>query len=96
MKIHVLLIVAWPETKLSGGRSLNHFGPIDPSILVLPESSCHCENNSHIILRLKHRNIREREKRISTSYIELLIILDFWLFSEWFLCPGGSYAHLLR
>ncbi len=31
--IHVLLIVAWPEPELLGGRSLNHFGPMDPGIL---------------------------------------------------------------
>ncbi len=63
-----------------------------PAYWVSPESSCHCENNSHIVLRPTRRNIGEREKRLSTSYLELLIILDFWLFSEWFLCLGGSYA----
>jgi hypothetical protein len=31
--IHVLLIVALTEPKLYGGRSPNHFGPMDPSIL---------------------------------------------------------------
>jgi hypothetical protein len=51
-----------------------------PAYWVLPESSCHCENNSHIVLRPKHRNIGERDKRLSTSYLELLIILDLWLF----------------
>ena len=33
IKIHVLLIVAGPKPKLSGGWSPNHFGPMDPSIL---------------------------------------------------------------
>jgi hypothetical protein len=47
---------------------------------VLLESSCHCEKNSQVVLRPKHRNIGEREKRLYTSYLELLIILDFWLF----------------
>jgi hypothetical protein len=58
---------------------------------VLPESSCHCENNSHVVLRPKRRNIGEREKRLSTSYLELLIILDFWLF-----LVSGSYAPVVR
>jgi hypothetical protein len=31
--IHVSLIVAWTEPELYGGRSLNHFGPMDPGIL---------------------------------------------------------------
>jgi hypothetical protein len=31
--IHVLLIVAWTEPELYGGRSPNRFGPVDPSIL---------------------------------------------------------------
>jgi hypothetical protein len=44
-----------------------------PGYWVLPESSCHCENNAHILLRPKHRNNGEREKRLSTSYLELLI-----------------------
>jgi hypothetical protein len=31
--IHISLIEAWPEPKLWRGRSLNHFGPMDPDIL---------------------------------------------------------------
>jgi hypothetical protein len=31
--IHVSLVVAWTEPKLYGGRSPNHFGPMDPGIL---------------------------------------------------------------
>jgi hypothetical protein len=31
--IHVLLTVAWTEPELYGGRSPNHFGPMDPGIL---------------------------------------------------------------
>jgi hypothetical protein len=31
--IHVLLIVAWTKPELYGGRSPNHFGPMDPGIL---------------------------------------------------------------
>ncbi len=31
------------------------------------------------ILRLKRRNNEEKEKRLTTSYLRLLIILDFWL-----------------
>ncbi len=30
---HIPLIVAWPAPKLWRGRSPNHFGPMDPSIL---------------------------------------------------------------
>ena len=33
IKIHILLIVAWPEPKLLGGWSPNNFGPMDPGIL---------------------------------------------------------------
>jgi hypothetical protein len=33
--IHTLLIVAWPEPKLWHGRSPNHYGPMDPGILVI-------------------------------------------------------------
>jgi hypothetical protein len=43
-------------------------------------------------MRAKCRNNLEKEKQLSTLYLRLLIILDFWFFSEWFLCPGGSYA----
>jgi hypothetical protein len=43
-------------------------------------------------MRAKRRIYVEKEKRLSTSYLLLLIILDFGYFSEWFLCPGGSYA----
>ncbi len=31
--IHISLIVAWPEPELWHGRSPNHYGPMDPSIL---------------------------------------------------------------
>jgi hypothetical protein len=31
--IHISLIVAWSEPKLWHGRSLNHYGPMDPGIL---------------------------------------------------------------
>ncbi len=30
---HILLVVAWTEPALYGGRSPNHFGPMDPGIL---------------------------------------------------------------
>ncbi len=33
IEIHVSLIVSWPKPELSGGRSPNHFGPMDPGIL---------------------------------------------------------------
>jgi hypothetical protein len=36
--IHILLIVAWPEPKLLGSRSPNHFGPMDPGILGIPRT----------------------------------------------------------
>jgi hypothetical protein len=42
--------------------------------------SYHCENNSHIVLRPIHRNNEENENRSYTTYLRLLIILDFWLF----------------
>ncbi len=31
--IHVSLIVAWTKAELYGGRSPNHFGPMNPGIL---------------------------------------------------------------
>ncbi len=31
--IHASLIVVWTKHKLYGGRSSNHFGPMDPGIL---------------------------------------------------------------
>jgi hypothetical protein len=71
--VHVMLIVGWPEPQPLWSNGT-------PAYWVLPESSCHCENNSHILLRLKHRNNREREKRLSTLYLELLINLDVWFF----------------
>jgi len=43
-------------------------------------------------MRAKRRIYLEKEKRLSTSYLRLLIILDFGYFSEWSLCPGGRYA----
>jgi hypothetical protein len=66
-------MVAWPETKplLSNGTL---------AYWVSSESSCHCENNSQFVVRPKRRNNQEREKRLSTLYLELLIILDFWQF----------------
>jgi hypothetical protein len=33
VEIHASLIVAWPEPRLLGGWSPNHFGPMDPGIL---------------------------------------------------------------
>ncbi len=44
------------------------------------------------MMRAKRRIYVEKEKRLSTSYLRLLIILDFGYFSEWSLCPGGRYA----
>jgi hypothetical protein len=70
---------------------------MDPGILGLPESSCHFENDYHIVLRPNRWNIGEREKRLSTPYLELLIVLDFLV-----ILVSGSYAlvvlmpHLLR
>jgi hypothetical protein len=58
---------------------------------VSPESSCHCKNDSQIVLRRKHRSNEENENWLYTTYLRLLI-LGAWLFREWFLCPGGSYA----
>ncbi len=47
--IHALLVVAWTEPELYGGRSPNHFGPMDPGIwgiagklLSLWEQFSHC------------------------------------------------------
>jgi hypothetical protein len=65
--------VGWPEPELLWSNGT-------PAYWILPESSCHCEKNSHIVLRPKHRNIGERDERLSTLYLQLLIILDFWLF----------------
>ncbi len=65
---------------------------MDPAYWVSPESSCHCENDLCIGMRATHRIHLEKEKRLSTSYLQLLIILDFWHFSEWCLCSGGAYA----
>ncbi len=83
--IHIILIVAWPEPEPLWSNGT-------PAYWVLPESSCHCENDSHIVLRPKRMNNGKREKRLSTLYLELLFILDFGFFSEWFLFPSGSYA----
>ena len=74
IKIHVSLLVVWPKPKLLGGRSPIHFVPTTlvqwtPAYWVSLESSCHCGNNSHIVLRPKHRNIGERDKWLSTSYL---------------------------
>jgi hypothetical protein len=86
IKIHVSLIIAWPNPELLGSPSPNHFCPMDPGILGIAGRLLYRENDSHIVLRPKCRNIGEREKRLSTLYLELLIILDFGFFSEWFLC----------
>ncbi len=51
-----------------------------PAYWASPESSCHCENNSHIVMRPKCRNNEENKNRLYTTYLRLLIILDFWLF----------------
>ncbi len=58
-----------------------------PAYWALLESSCHCENNSHIVLRQKRRNNEENENRLYTTYQQLLIILGFLLF-----LVSGSYA----
>ncbi len=60
-------VVAWPKPKplLSNGTS---------EYWVSLKSFCHCETNSCIVLRPKCRNEAEREKRLSTSYLELLFI----------------------
>ncbi len=71
---------AWPSPSCGVARARTTFVQWTPAYWVSPENSYDCENNSHIVLRPKCRNIREREKRLSTSYLELLIILDFWLF----------------
>jgi hypothetical protein len=73
--IHTSLIV---RGRVAGAQTT--FAQWTPAYWVSPESSCHCENDSHIVLRPKRRNIGEREKRLSTSYLEMLIILDFLLF----------------
>ncbi len=44
------------------------------------------------MMRAKRRIYIEKEKRLSTSYLRLLIILDFGYFSEWSLCLGGRFA----
>ncbi len=66
--IHVSLIVSWTKPKLYGGRSPNHFGPMDPGILGISRKLL-----SHVVLRPKCRNIGKREKCLSSSYLELLI-----------------------
>ncbi len=83
--IHVRLIVSWPEPEPLWSNGT-------PAYWVSPESSCHGENNKHMLLRPQCRNTSKKKKRLTTSYLRLLIILDFWLFSECFLCPGVSYA----
>ncbi len=91
--IHVSLVVAWPSPSCMVARAQTTFVKWTPAYWISPESSCHCDKDSHIVLRPKSRNNHEREKRLSTSYLELLIILDFWLFKGvvlmpwWFLCP---------
>ncbi len=77
--IHVMLIVAWRETKLYAAGARTTLVQCNPGILG-NTGTCHCKNNSYIVLRPKRRNNGEREKRLSTLYLELLIILDFGLF----------------
>jgi hypothetical protein len=74
---------AWLSPSCGVARSRTTFVQWIPAYWVSPESSCHCENNSHIVLRPKRRNIREREKRLSTSanYLRFLAFL-----------VSGSYA----
>ncbi len=65
------------EPELWHGRTLVQW---TPAYWVLPESSSHCKNDKCIGMRAKRRIWLEKEKRLSTSYLRLLIILDFWLF----------------
>ncbi len=67
------VVKAWSELKPLWSNGT-------PAYWVSLESSWSCENNSHIVLRPKCRNNGERENRLSTSYLELLIALDFRLF----------------
>ena len=66
-------VVWWPELEPLWSNGPRHIGYRRKALVIV-------RTINHIILRLKRRNIREREDRLSTLYLELLIILDFWLF----------------
>ncbi len=68
------------QPELWRGRSRTTFVQWTPTYWVSPESWCHCKNDSRIVMRAKRRIYVEKEKRLSTSYLQLLIILDFRLF----------------
>ncbi len=61
---------AWPSPSCGVAGARTTFVQWTPAYWVSPESSCHCENDSHIVLRPKCRNIGERDKRLSTMYLE--------------------------
>ncbi len=66
----MLIVVVWPDPK-----TLRSDGT--PAYWVLLESSCHYKNNQQIVLRPQRMNNQEKEKRLSTLYLGLLMILDF-------------------
>jgi hypothetical protein len=71
--IQIMLNLAWLESKPLWFNET-------PACWKLPESSCHGKRNYHIVLRFQRGDNIEKAKRLSTSYLKLLIILDFWLF----------------
>jgi hypothetical protein len=53
---------AWPSQSCGVAGARTTFVQWTPAYWVLPECSCHCENDSHIVLRPKRRNTGERDK----------------------------------
>ncbi len=79
-KIHVSLIVAWPEPELLGSRSPNHFGLMEPRHIGYRQKALVIMRTILTLYWGQNVGISEKERKLSTLYLELLIILDFWLF----------------
>ncbi len=87
--IHVLLVVASTEPKLYGGRSPNHFGPMDPGILGIAgkllslwERFSHC-TEAKVLEYIK----KERKGYPHHTYLELLIRGDVC-------CPAFEFIYI--
>jgi hypothetical protein len=65
--------VLCPEPKPRWSNGPQHIGYRRKTLVI-------CESDSYIVLRLKRRNNKENKNRLYTTYLQLLIILDFWLF----------------
>ncbi len=66
------------EPKLQRGQRPNHFGPMGPGILGIAGKLLLLWEQLADYIEAKRRNKWEKEKRLTTSYLWLLVILDFW------------------